>query len=237
VLEDNDFIVLTDVESGVCAILSKGWSDRLQTETTTKAEATHPDVFTVQSIPHDWLFPQLDAACHHGGSGTLGASLRAGIPTIVKPYFGDQFFWASQVESLQIGAFVRNFGIETFSKALIDCTTDVKLIENAKKIGAVIRAEDGVGNAIRAFYGDWEYACSRIPRDGKLLADARVIGTSHAKPEAVSAPPLNTTKIDSQTEDAANCEDDKNDDEDDDDDEGLDGWSVVSESEEEIPPV
>lgn len=26
--------------------------------------------------PHDWLFPRIDAACHHGGSGTTGASLK-----------------------------------------------------------------------------------------------------------------------------------------------------------------
>jgi len=25
---------------------------------------------------HSWLFPQLDAALHHGGAGTTGASLR-----------------------------------------------------------------------------------------------------------------------------------------------------------------
>lgn len=155
-------------KSGVCAIVSKGWSDRLQ-QTEIKEEESHPDIFTIESIPHDWLFPQLDAACHHGGSGTLGASLRAGIPTIVKPYFGDQFFWASQVESLHIGSFVRNFNRDTFAEALQVCTRDVKMIENAKKIGKVIRAEDGVSNAIRAFYGDWDYACSRIPRDGRLI--------------------------------------------------------------------
>jgi hypothetical protein len=35
----------------------------------------------------------VDAALHHGGAGTVGASLRAGIPTLIKPWFGDQFFW------------------------------------------------------------------------------------------------------------------------------------------------
>lgn len=38
----------------------------------------------------DWLFGQIDAAVHHGGAGTTGASLRAGLPTIIKPWFGDQ---------------------------------------------------------------------------------------------------------------------------------------------------
>ena len=67
--------------SGVYAILSKGWSDRLST----KKNNVHPDIpeiklppqiYPIQSIPHDWLFPRIDAACHHGGAGTTGASLR-----------------------------------------------------------------------------------------------------------------------------------------------------------------
>jgi UDP:flavonoid glycosyltransferase YjiC (YdhE family) len=28
------------------------------------------------NVLHSWLFPQLDAALHHGGAGTTGASLR-----------------------------------------------------------------------------------------------------------------------------------------------------------------
>lgn len=56
-----------------------------------------------------WLFPQIDAALHHGGAGSTGASLRgpwlyplvlsqvlicvnkAGIPTLIKPWFGYVF--------------------------------------------------------------------------------------------------------------------------------------------------
>jgi sterol 3beta-glucosyltransferase len=53
-----------------------------------------PECYQLDKVPHDWLFPLIDAAVHHGGSGTTGASLRAGIPTLIKPWFGDQFFWA-----------------------------------------------------------------------------------------------------------------------------------------------
>jgi sterol 3beta-glucosyltransferase len=37
------------------------------------------NVFSIDSIDHSWLFTRIDAACHHGGAGTTGASLRAGI--------------------------------------------------------------------------------------------------------------------------------------------------------------
>lgn len=34
----------------------------------------------------------VSAVCHHGGAGTTAAGLRAGKPTIIVPFFGDQFF-------------------------------------------------------------------------------------------------------------------------------------------------
>ena len=43
--------------------------------------------FPVESVPHEWLFPQVAAAVHHGGAGTTAAALRAGIPSVVVPYF------------------------------------------------------------------------------------------------------------------------------------------------------
>jgi sterol 3beta-glucosyltransferase len=67
------------VQSGVYAILSKGWSDRLVKNGADAANEpeTFPDqIYPISSIPHDWLFKQIDAACHHGGAGTTGASLR-----------------------------------------------------------------------------------------------------------------------------------------------------------------
>ena len=67
-------------------------------------EVTIPShCYSIDKVPHDWLFPRIDAAMHHGGAGTTGASLRAGIPTLIRPWFGDQFFWASRVEKLGVG--------------------------------------------------------------------------------------------------------------------------------------
>lgn len=67
------------IRSGVHAILSKGWSDRLQSKTGDASEPEEPlpkQIYAISSIPHDWLFQRIDAACHHGGAGTTGASLR-----------------------------------------------------------------------------------------------------------------------------------------------------------------
>ncbi|KAG5641416.1 hypothetical protein DXG03_005261 [Asterophora parasitica] len=90
-------IVKAVLQSGVRAVVSKGWSSRMKNGNDKDPEVKiPPEVYMVEKIPHDWLFPKIDAALHHGGAGTTGASLRAGIPTLIKPWFGDQFFWSAR---------------------------------------------------------------------------------------------------------------------------------------------
>ena len=40
---------------------------------------------------HQWLFPRCSCVVHHGGLGTTQAALRAGVPSVITPVFGDQF--------------------------------------------------------------------------------------------------------------------------------------------------
>jgi len=118
-------------------------------------------------VPHTWLFKQVDAACHHGGAGTTGASLRAGIPTIIKPFFGDQNFFGARVEDLGVGVCMRKLNTGILAKALWIATHDERMIARAKAIGEEIRAEDGVGEAIKSIYRDLEYAKTLIKRRSK----------------------------------------------------------------------
>lgn len=57
----------------------------------------------MSTAPHDALFCLVGAALHHGGAGTTGASLRAGLPTLTRPFFGDQPFWGHRVAALRVG--------------------------------------------------------------------------------------------------------------------------------------
>jgi hypothetical protein len=183
--------------SGVCAILTKGWSDRGQrkdskdskdsgkgdkekdkdkdkdTQSLGDEEEMDPSegadgikfpdsIYAIDSIDHSWLFPRIDAACHHGGAGTTGASLRAGIPTIIKPFFGDQAFWAERVESLGVGSGIRKLTTDELSDALVQATTNERQIAKAKAVGEEIRRERGVQRAIQCIYRDLEYAKSLI---------------------------------------------------------------------------
>lgn len=68
----------------------------------------------------------------------------AGIPTIIKPFFGDQFFWADRVEALGVGSAVRKLTLENLSEALVAATTDQKQIQRAKIVGEQLRAVSAV---------------------------------------------------------------------------------------------
>jgi len=107
------------VVGGVRAIITKGWSGRMGSKSGDMSPPLVPaECFFMDEVPHDWLFPRIDAALHHGGAGTTGASLRAGIPTIIKPWFGDQFFWASRVTVLgvRLRKFIVLWLISSFEK-------------------------------------------------------------------------------------------------------------------------
>lgn len=155
------------LKADVRCILSKGWSDRSAAvdggETPKTAEPIlPPEILQIQSAPHDWLFQQVDAAAHHGGSGTTGASLRAGIPTIIRPFFGDQFFFAGRVEDLGVGIYLKKWGVASFARALWEATHSSRMQTRAEVLGGQIRAENGVDTAIQAIYRDLDYARNLI---------------------------------------------------------------------------
>ncbi|GAM85707.1 hypothetical protein ANO11243_037150 [Dothideomycetidae sp. 11243] len=158
-------IVKAVEKADVRCILSKGWSDRLDAASRTEPDVPLPDcIHSISSAPHDWLFGQIDAAVHHGGAGTTGASLRAGVPTIVKPFFGDQFFFGARVHDLGVGACIRKISENVLGKALWIATHDARMREKARILGEQIRSEDGVGTAIKAIYRDLEYARTLVRR-------------------------------------------------------------------------
>ncbi|KAJ7095901.1 glycosyltransferase family 1 protein [Mycena belliarum] len=156
-------IVKAVLKSDVRAIISKGWSARMSKGNDKDPEVEMPpECYSLDKVPHDWLFPLIDACLHHGGAGTTGASLRAGIPTLIKPFFGDQFFWSSRVQKLGAGLKVTSMHASDLSEALIKATTSRIMKEKAAAVGERIRAEDGVHTAIHTIYTYLEHASSYI---------------------------------------------------------------------------
>lgn len=119
------------------------------------AENASEGVFVLDAIPHDWLFPQTAAVVHHGGAGTTGAGLRAGKPTVICPFVGDQTFWGHRVASLGVGPASipqRKLTAERLAEAIRSAVTDTGMRERASALGETIRAEDGVGRAIEVIH-------------------------------------------------------------------------------------
>jgi sterol 3beta-glucosyltransferase len=131
------------------AILQSGWGGL-------RADNVPENVFVTGSVPHSWLFPRVAAVVHHGGAGTTAAGLRAGVPTTVVPFFGDQPFWGERVHDLGVGTAPiprKQLTADRLTGAILDAVGDSKMRDNAAELGAKIRAEDGIGNAARHIAG------------------------------------------------------------------------------------
>jgi sterol 3beta-glucosyltransferase len=131
--------------AGVRAIIASGWGG-LQT-------SDAPDnILLIDEAPHDWLFARVAAAVHHGGAGTVAASLRAGIPTVVIPFHADQPYWGRRVHALGAGPPpipVARLSATGLAQALRQALDDASMRQRAQAIGAAIRAEDGVASAVQ----------------------------------------------------------------------------------------
>ncbi|GAA0345901.1 glycosyltransferase [Actinoallomurus spadix] len=111
------------------------------------------DVLTVGDVPHSWLLPRTLAAVHHGGAGTTAAALRAGIPAVVCPFFGDQGFWGGRVAALGAGPAplpIKRLAPEPLTARITAAAGDERMRRRAAELGRRIAAEDGVGRACAA---------------------------------------------------------------------------------------
>jgi sterol 3beta-glucosyltransferase len=126
------------------AIMLSGWGG-LQ-------KANLPDtVFMIDSIPHSWLFPRVGAVVHHGGAGTTAAGLRAGVPSIIIPFFGDQLFWGQRIAELGVGPEPiprKKLTVKRLAQAIQQAVTDESMRQRAFNLGAQIQAEDGIAGAV-----------------------------------------------------------------------------------------
>ncbi|MBD2365313.1 glycosyltransferase family 1 protein [Anabaena minutissima FACHB-250] len=115
------------------------------------SNADLPDsVFKLESIPHDWLFPKMKAIVHHGGAGTTAAALKAGVPSIIIPFFGDQAFWGDRIARLGVSPQPipkKQLTAERLANAIQQAIADKPMCQRAVQLGETIRAEDGVKKA------------------------------------------------------------------------------------------
>ncbi len=110
--------------------------------------ASGGDVLVVREAPHDWLLPRVAVALHHGGVGTVAAALRAGVPQVIRPFLGDQPFWAERLHRLGVAAPPLR-GHQTGASVAAALESALGLSDTAAAVAAGLAAEDGVTTAVR----------------------------------------------------------------------------------------
>ena len=134
-------------EAGVRGILYSNWGDLSIAE-------LPAGILKITQTPHAWLFPHMAAVVHHGGAGTTAAALRAGKPSIVVPFFGDQAFWAERVFELGTGPRPiprKQLDKQRLKQAILSAVGNEGMRGRAAQLGESLRAEDGVQRAVEIF--------------------------------------------------------------------------------------
>ncbi|WP_309382459.1 glycosyltransferase [Cerasicoccus frondis] len=103
----------------------------------------------IGSVSHDQLFKYASMVIHHGGAGTTASVLHAGVPQIIIPHIGDQWFFAGEVEKLGVG-----FGIkrkswpEKLPVAVGKLYHKKKYAKRAKEVAQILASENGPATAV-----------------------------------------------------------------------------------------
>jgi sterol 3beta-glucosyltransferase len=111
-------------------------------------------VFKIDYAPYGWLFPQMAAVIHHGGSGTTAFGLRAGVPSLIVPFVFDQFYWGKRIFTLGVGPEPiphRQLSVTGLAEALTIATTDTSMGQRAAALGEKICAENGIKKTLEIF--------------------------------------------------------------------------------------
>jgi len=116
-------------------------------------ELDSPEIYWQEGpIPYEWLFKRSTAVIHHGGAGTTGKALRAGLPSIILPFTSDQPFWGRQIYKLGAGPKPippKRISTVKLEVAIDSAINDHEMKKRVMKIGENIHREDGVAQAIR----------------------------------------------------------------------------------------
>lgn len=100
-------------------------------------------------LPQDWLFARAACTIQHGGMGSIARAIRQACPLLVEPFGNDQFFNASRVRTMGVGAAVHPFQIspETIARVLREQVLSAPLKLKINKLAEKFQAENGAENA------------------------------------------------------------------------------------------
>ena len=104
------------------------------------------DLMAVAYVTYPQIFPRASVIVHQGGIGTTGQALRAGKPTLIMPFGGDQFDNGARVARLGAGRTImrRQYSAQRVAAELDQLLGNPGYRERAAELGRLIQSEDGV---------------------------------------------------------------------------------------------
>jgi sterol 3beta-glucosyltransferase len=130
-------------ESRQRAILHSGWAG---------LDGDLPaNILRIDYAPYSWLFPRMSVVIHHGGSGTTGYALSAGVPSFVVPFGFDQDMWGTRGAELGVGPAPLPFhslDVESLAARIHDAVENPVYRSCSADLGNRLRAEKGVMRAV-----------------------------------------------------------------------------------------
>ena len=127
------------------ALFYPGWGNAAATDLPS-------NVHILSETPHGWLLPKTTMAVHHGGAGTAHAATRAGVPSVVIPFVGDQFFWADRLHRVGVAPApvpAKRLSAERLALAITEAgKSDMR--NKAATLGTSMAREEGLKAAVEA---------------------------------------------------------------------------------------
>lgn len=152
-------------------IVQAGWANL-------NSETPRPDVMFIGKVSHDQLFRHASCVIHHGGAGTTATALHAGVPQIVVPHIGDQWFFAGEMERLGVGVELkRKKWPEMLGRYVRRVEGSKRMNKRAAHLADLLAAEDGPASAVAAL--------ERLAREGGKPAKHEIETRAEELPEAL----------------------------------------------------
>ncbi len=133
-------------QAGTRMVLARFWEDPVPVDVA-------DDLFYIQKYPHLDLFPRMAAVVHHGGAGTTATAAISGVPQVIVPHALDQFHWGYRIWKKGMGPRPiprPRLTTNRLADAVSRCVANPRYRQCADQIGAQIRREDSLANAVAA---------------------------------------------------------------------------------------
>lgn len=137
------FLDAADI-SGIKIVLQFDWSR-------CSRPVDSPNIFTVDRIPHETIFPRCSFVVHHGAAGTTQSTLLAGVPSIVISHGADQGFNGAALKRVGVCKDVFNrSGLKAakLAKAMRQLVNDERCFQSAQLMSRKLSQENGLKSAV-----------------------------------------------------------------------------------------